>query len=113
MNHRDNSNIENVLREVTSDTMDLMQADGWYAPGDDEPRYDRPLPWDVNNGYCEDWAEHAIRVFGEGESIFLEDYGYSDIAHVVLKLRGMYYDAQHPDGVKNLDDLSIVKRLPR
>lgn len=106
--------IVQILRKVTESMLDQMQEDGWYTSKGDYV-HSRPLPWDINNGRCEEWAEAAKDALGRGESDFVEDMDPElyDIAHIVLVLDGRYYDAQVPEGVDSLRDLPIVRRVPR
>lgn len=111
-----------TLRSVTTQTLDEMQRVGWYAPLEREPRHDRPSAWDINNGWCEEWAEAAKRRVG-GEVVDLaalrtEVFGlpegiFEDVAHVVLLLDGRFYDAQDLEGVDDPRQLQLVRGVSR
>lgn len=99
-----------ILAALTERVLDQMQATGWWHWNGQaqEIRHDRPLPWDINNGLCQEWAEEAARLVG----------GYAfDISprasHMVLRLGRRYFDAQCLDGVRTLRELPIVRQEPR
>jgi hypothetical protein len=113
---------ERILNEVTEKITSNMQRVGWYGPRERLPRHDRPTAWDINNGDCEEWAEEASRRLG-GDPVDLaalkyEMFGlpegiFEDVAHVVLLLRGKFYDAQDPQGVSDPRQLHLVRGVPR
>ena len=119
------SGVGDALREVTESIKDEMQDRGWYLGGR-QPRYDRPTDWDVNNGMCEEWAISALEALGSSAyarepspdgpyMAWLEEFDarYEDYSHCVVYLNGKYYDAQVPDGVDALEDLPLLKGIPR
>ena len=80
-----------------------------------------PKPYDINCGLCEDFAQEVIHsLTGTGETpdlhmIWIEDltHGkYKDFAHAVIRLNTpeghLYFDAECPEGVYDLDDLPVV-----
>ena len=75
---------------------------------------DFPNPWDINCGWCEEWAIMAEEKYG-GEMIWLDqiDESYFDFGHAVLRLNGKLYDSQHPNGVASPNDLDLVSRISR
>jgi predicted GNAT family acetyltransferase len=111
-----------VLNEVTEKVATDMQRVGWYSGDSRKRRHDRPTAWDINNGWCEEWAEEARRRLG-GEvadlaALRYEKFGlpegiFEDVAHVVLLLRGKFYDAQDPQGVSDPRQLHLVRGVTR
>lgn len=75
---------------------------------------DFPNAWDINCGWCEEWAIMAESKYG-GEIIWLDqiDESYFDFGHAVLLLDGKFYDSQHPNGVSSPDELDLVKGITR
>jgi GNAT superfamily N-acetyltransferase len=113
---------ERILNEVTEKITSNMQEGGWYGPREHLPRHDRPTAWDINNGHCEEWAEEASRRLGgypvdlaalKYEMFGLPEGIFEDVAHVVLLLRGKFYDAQDPQGVSDPRQLHLVRGVPR
>lgn len=111
-----------LLRQVTSDMLKQMLADEGWTSLAQEAQLDpnAPCAWDVNCGWCEDWARAASRKLGvvgsHYENVFwLDEFDkkYEDVAHAVLRLDGRFYDAQHPEGVARLKDLDLVKGVSR
>ena len=110
--------ITEIAGEVTADLLRKMSAGFWY---NGRYRHD-PLPWDANNGYCEDWAEEVARRYNEendldpdhpeaGCAVWHDDEDQPEHCYVVLS--GRFYDAEHPDGVDVPEDLSIFGDNPR
>jgi hypothetical protein len=92
-----------------------MQRTGWYRTdlADGKLRYERPLPWDINSGWCESWAEVAKHALGDGAEVFWLDEIDPDLTHCVLLYRDRYYDAQVPEGVVDIRDLPLVQGVRR
>ena len=115
-----------VLREVTEKIQDEMQRVGWWT-GAYKARvkhHDRPTAWDINDGFCEEWAEAAVRrIGGDAEVVDLaslryEKFGlpdgiFEDVAHTVLLLDGRFYDAQDIEGVDDPRQLQLVRGVSR
>jgi hypothetical protein len=100
-----------ILEDVTERHLRQMQESGWWFVNDrgiHEIRYDRPTPWDINNGDCEEWAEAAQARVG-GDVVWIEPLA----AHAVLRLAGLYFDAQCLDGVRTRRELPIVQGVER
>lgn len=92
-------------------------------------RFGLETAYDINCGWCEEWALAAQREFG-GEVMWLDevseyyqryyaancrsDGGWDPPhAHAVLYLNERYYDSQHPDGVTSVFDLDLVRGVTR
>lgn len=75
---------------------------------------DFPNAWDINCGWCEEWALMAEEKYG-GEMIWLDqiDESYFDFGHAVLRLNGRFYDSQHPTGVSSPKELDLVRGVGR
>jgi len=119
--------ITPVLERVTQKISDQMRREGWR---DDErqKRYDEPTVWDINNGYCEDWAM-AVEDEVEGAVMYwIEDLAPGDLglspvvvdkiaskapSHAVIVYKGRFYDAQTPEGVESPLDLPLMRGVPR
>lgn len=102
------------LQWLTQRMLKRMAREGWYGPGPArDARHDMPLPWDINNGLCEEWAEAAVELVG-GDAEWLDSLDPNcDFAHAVLVLDGRYYDAQTPRGVTDWHELPLVRGVGR
>jgi hypothetical protein len=113
-----------ILSAVTEQIKDEMQRVGWWGWTGKERvrRYDRPTAWDINDGWCEEWAGAAEAALG-GEAVDLaalryEKFGlpdgvFEDVAHTALLLRGRFYDAQDIEGVDDPRQLQLVRGVSR
>lgn len=103
-----------ALRQVTEHVLGEMQTGGWFAGTARARSFERPIAWDINSGWCEEWAERAQSAVG-GEIVWLDQVGFDplEFAHAVLDLDGRFYDAQHPDGVDELNALHLVRGTTR
>jgi hypothetical protein len=102
------------MSDVTDAIFDQMQRHGWFLGASRKRRVDRPTEWDINCGWCEEWAEEAQRRYG-GEVLDLVELGYDEdeYAHIIVCVDGRYYDSQHPTGVDRHEDLDVVRRVDR
>lgn len=57
-------------------------------------------PGDINWGFCYYWAYVAYKLFG-GELVTVDYYG----GHAFIKVNGLYYDSETPEGVENWSNL--------
>lgn len=103
-------NMSDITSEILSD-LSRIRSKITHFPGN---LPDFPTAWDINCGWCEDWAMKAESKYG-GELLWLEqiDESYSDFSHAVLRLNGRFYDSQHPNGVASPSDLDLVKGVGR
>lgn len=105
--------ISDIAREVTAEFLAKLTT-GFYRDGN--YRHD-PLPWDINQGYCEEWAtEVAWRYNQEGDrtaAITGMYMGLDEPWHTYVILDGKYYDAEAPDGVDDPSELPIYEDNPR
>lgn len=101
--------VSHALRHVRQVVLAAMRRDGFYLP--DGTKSHVPLPWDINNGQCEEFAELAVRAI---PGSCAEDlYDEHDLAHVVVVIDGRYYDAETLDGVDSVQGLPIAGVNPR
>jgi hypothetical protein len=79
-----------VMAEATGVILARIAERGWpIQPGQ------TPVPWDINRGWCVDWAEFvAARVPGA----VLGEHDDGDMLHTFVRLGGRCYDAECPDG---------------
>jgi hypothetical protein len=95
---------------VTAGILEDMSKGFWY---EDQYRHD-PLPWDINNGWCEDWGSLMIARGSElGLHIDGDWYEKDGSNHFVISYDSRYYDAEAPDGVDSLWDLPIWRQEDR
>ena len=74
----------------------------------------KPTTWDINNGWCDTWAERVADIIG-GEAIWLDTLpGYDfDTSHCALSLDRKWYDAESLDGVDDWRQLPIYVNLEK
>lgn len=88
--------------------------------------------WDINCGWCENFAEELHAKFPDGEIVDLDDLFCNDMrvcanvemtprkkriwkhdqsypAHTVFLYKGKYYDAENPEGIEDWADLECFK----
>jgi|GEM_PF-4810999 len=109
--------LRSTLQRVTEDILDQMQRSGWYLEDSLTRSFDRPVSWDINCGWCREWAELAAERT-DGVVAWVEDLIECDEpdslpCHAVLKLAGRYYDSQSIDGVVDARDLPLMKGISR
>lgn len=98
--------------------MSLGQARGWMANviRNLVKEFDEH-PFDINNGFCEDFAERLVEECGDGEAVWLdcidEEAQALKVAHCVFVYRGFYFDAEEPYGVDDWRYLPICVRAAR
>lgn len=103
--------IRTQLEQVTETILDNMQAHGWYWGESRKPRFDRPQPFNINGGHCEDWALLAVAAVG-GEECWLDTFKTTaDWSHCVLRFNGKYYDSLHLDGCRTLKQFTIEAKI--
>ncbi len=106
--------IRRILEQVNEETLARMRSEGFCYQG--RKRHD-PLVWDVNNGWCEEWADRAAELL---PGSYTEDFipGYSpggDSGHTWLVYGGRHYDAECLGGVTDPARLPFfaVLQVPR
>ena len=63
---------------------------------------------DINSGSCFDWA---TEVFDLIEGSRIAGHNLNCVGHCWVEYKGLCYDAEHPDGVRNWLALSFWTRL--
>jgi hypothetical protein len=99
--------VQAILEGVTEEILDRMRESGFHVEfnvitGDpeDELRFD-PIPWDVNNGHCEAWAERAAELIPGALAAWI------DPVHCVLVYDGLFYDADWTAGARHWNQLPM------
>lgn len=95
-----------ILNQVTAEILGRLRDNGFHVRYDngnalDELRFD-PLVWDINNGYCEQWADLAAERIGEGAFAT-----WIDPEHCVLVYDGRFYDADCTKGKRHWNQLPM------
>jgi len=70
-------------------------------------------PYDINNGYCQEWAEYVqAKLEEQGIDVEVEETpeDYEASGHFWLKVDGRYYDAECLEGVDDWEKLPIFVR---
>lgn len=109
--------IRQLLLQHRAAILAVMERDGFYYQR--QRRHD-PTTWDINNGYCEEFAEAVLTDLPDGYAAWLDELpefvgidSHDLPAHYVLVFDNRYYDAECIDGVDNPRDLPIFQRRPR
>ena len=115
-NHNDGTGFrEKTRQDVVESMIDHHLAKGIKAGGPGSGRHkeisdaikafikkDGRTPYDINDGDCRDVALHVKTQVPEARVMF-------DPIHTFIEHKGMYYDAERPDGVNNMEDLPMFK----
>lgn len=99
------NNFHEIIRSEVEILLKRMRLEGFYYCR--KVLYD-PTTWDINNGYCEEWAEAVAQKIPQAEVVWLDQYD-EELAHCAILHRGKYYDAECLEGVINWKDLPLVK----
>ncbi len=91
-------------------TLSEMRRDGfWFLmPHPTDCRlvsfrlYD-PLPWDINRGWCDEFADTMVSLLPDADAQEVDDT-FERHRHTVVEYEGVYYDALHLDGA-SLEDI--------
>lgn len=78
--------------EMRDKLLAQMKQDGFYT-GFDRHISHEPTTWDINDGYCGDFADMVIAVVEEADEFWLDDITGWEVSHVVVTYRGRYYGA--------------------
>jgi len=88
--------IQNVLRNFTYKFL---------------KKYNLKSIYDINNGYCDDWATEVNKIYPKAEILGTPDYYFLNfdwaVGHFWIKYKGKHYDAENLKGVKNWKNLLI------
>jgi len=75
---------------------------------------DYSLPYHINNGSCEEWANEVFDKLKDTDhqvEIWATPFGFADTTHVFLRIDGKFYDAECLSGVEDHMDLPLFKNL--
>jgi hypothetical protein len=75
---------------------------------------DGVVPYDINNGSCNEWGEEVLDLLRE--TTYIVEYwetlfGFADTTHAFLRIDGKFYDAECPEGVDDHMELPIFRKL--
>lgn len=101
-----------IMAEETAEALDWIRS---YPPAylGNRP----PTTWDINNGFCEDFAEAVAARVPDAEAVpaydpelhpSREDGGWN-LDHFVILWRGRFYDAECHEGVECVKDLPLYR----
>lgn len=96
---------KDVLREERDKLLRILREEGFYY--ERIKRFDATT-WDVNCGYCEDFAEAVVKRIPSAEIKWLDEED-ENISHCVVVYQGKYYDAECLEGVEDWHNLPLVK----
>lgn len=114
--------MRNLMEQATEQVLGRMREQGYWRRLYDENgkhkgfevTHEDPTAWDINDGWCEEWANRVLGLVPGAEAWWVDQLlPDSEIAHVVILYEGRYYDAERPDGVERLEDLPIFAQKPR
>ena len=109
--------FQRILKRVRDEILEELRVEGFYYKH--QLRHD-PTTWDINNGYCEAFAEDVCEQVPEAtwdwiEDLVVEELGeeYEGCYHAVIVFKGRYYDAECIEGVSSIKDIPVVKNVDR
>lgn len=121
--------LSKVIREVRDEFLARMSGVGVLISDVVDPRgivvktrrSHNARAYDINCGFCEDFAETVCRRFNNGPNYagvrdyavaeWVDEEKYDSVSHCVVCYGGRFYDAEVPDGVDSPDDLPCVRHL--
>ncbi len=71
-------------------------------------------PYQINNGYCNEWADTVFEEMAKTDSIVEEwetIWGFSECSHSFIRVDGRFYDAECTMGVNNYMELPIFSKV--
>ena len=71
--------------------------------------YKTLTPSEINDGYCDIWAELFVEKFG-GKHYWSFEFPTGGCGHSWVKLNNKFYDAEVPNGVSSIEELPFVQR---
>lgn len=98
---------DKYLNKVASNPSFLERND---SPGWGKVEFPAPATWDINCGWCEEWA-NAVEKKVPGA--VADWYDINDNDHCLVVYEGRYYDAECPQGVDKPEDLPIYNNAGR
>jgi hypothetical protein len=102
--------IQEALMKVRDEYLAFLMKDGFFYLS--KKRHDATT-WDINCGYCEDFANEVCDIFPEAETFDLGESdnpeSFFDYAHTAVRYNSRYYDAECIEGVPDWKMLPIVK----
>jgi len=100
--------FKNILLEVTARTFaDMRSKRHIYKDRAKLPFW--PTTYDINCGWCEDWGTGVEAAVPEATGDWLRDPSGDDHDHYAVLFRGLWYDAECLEGVKDFHDLPLIK----
>jgi hypothetical protein len=87
-----------------------------------KPYPEHPAPYDINCGFCEEWAVYVCERLPGARVVWLDeltlnrnvsDHGDVLIAHCVIRYRGRLYDAETFAGVRFWYQVPVYKNRNR
>jgi hypothetical protein len=103
--------LQNALISVRNALLEEMRRGGFYY--DNELRHD-PTPWDINNGWCEEYANDVQTIAPSVDVVWLDGLLGDDApAHCAILYQGRFYDAECISGVDDVHELPIFQERPR
>lgn len=71
-------------------------------------------PYEINNGGCEEWADTVLQRLSDSPhavEVWATPYFFADTTHSFVRIDGLFYDAECPEGADDHMDLPIFRRL--
>lgn len=101
-----------LLEKVTKTIQNEMFNDGWWQNG--QWSHNKPTVADINNGYCEAWANTVEALVPEAIALWIDDIvpnlGILDYPHKCINWNNKFYDSECWNGVSDPMDLPFCKR---
>jgi hypothetical protein len=97
-----------ILMDVTAVILEQLRADSVANIQRGMPA-DWPTTYDINCGWCEEWAAAVETRVTDATGVWLEEPSGLDYAHYAILFRGRWYDTECIDGVVDFHDLPLVR----
>lgn len=106
---------KSVMEQATHEILKDEQAWVFSGPRGKREAHRPTTPFDVNNGYCEEWANLVVEHLPGAQVVDPGNFsGNSDdsleAGHVFVLYRGKFYDAEATDGVSSWLELPYFTR---
>lgn len=104
-----------ILAEVTKKYLHRLRSHAIFTERNDSPGWGKeafpePATWDINCGFCDNWAE-AVEKRVPGAVADWYEFNGND--HCLVEYQGRYYDAECPEGVDSPELLPIYNNEGR
>lgn len=102
--------LKNILTEASVKIDDKFNDELIDRVNDEYAKnYTTLTPEQINDGYCDIWAQLFIEKFG-GKQNWSFEFPTGGCGHHWVELNNKFYDAETPEGVSSIKQLPFFKR---